>query len=130
MTDATPTPAAIADLYIAAWNETDPQRRRALIALGWSEDASYLDPLAGVSGHDGLDALIDAVQRQFPGLRFSLLGAVDGYGDRLRFSWALGPVDGDAVAGDPVARGTDFALLAADGRLRSVTGFLDQMPVA
>lgn len=125
MTDAPHTPAAIADLYIAAWNETDPQRRRALIAEGWSEDASYLDPLAAVSGHDGLDTLIDAVQRQFPGLRFSLLGAVDGHNDRLRFSWALG-----LEGGEPLARGTDFALLAADGRLRSVTGFLDQMPTA
>lgn len=125
MTDATHAPAAIADLYIAAWNETDPQRRRTLIAQGWSEDASYLDPLAGVSGHDGLDALIDAVQRQFPGLRFTLLGTVDGHNDRLRFSWALGP-DG----GEPLARGTDFALLAADGRLRSVTGFLDQVPTS
>ena len=125
MTDATHAPAAIADLYIAAWNETDPQRRRILIAQGWSEDASYLDPLTGVSGHDGLDAMIDAVQRQFPGLRFTLLGTVDGHNDRLRFSWALG-----SEGGEPLARGTDFALLAADGRLRSVTGFLDQVPTA
>ncbi|MBK1840905.1 nuclear transport factor 2 family protein [Azospirillum sp. YIM B02556] len=123
MTDTTHSPTAIADLYIATWNEADPQRRRALIAQGWSEDASYLDPLAAVHGHDGLDALIDAVQRQFPGLCFSLRGAVDGYGDRLRFSWALG-----AEGGELVAHGTDFALMASDGRLRSVTGFLDRMP--
>ena len=54
-----------------------------------------------------------------------VLGAVDGHNDRLRFSWALGP-----EGGEPLARGTDFALLSADGRLRSVTGFLDQMPTA
>ena len=39
----------------------------------------------------------------------------------LRFSWTLGAPD----AG-PIARGTDFGLVAADGRLKSVTGFLDQ----
>jgi hypothetical protein len=38
----------------------------------------------------------------------------------VRFSWTLG-----VPGADPVARGTDMAVLAADGRLASVTGFLD-----
>ena len=29
--------------YIAAWNETDPGRRREIVARTWSEDGSYLD---------------------------------------------------------------------------------------
>ena len=41
MSDAT----HVIDRYIAIWNETDPARRRDLIARTWSEDASYLDPL-------------------------------------------------------------------------------------
>ncbi|PWC37839.1 nuclear transport factor 2 family protein [Azospirillum sp. TSO35-2] len=122
---ATLDAAAIADRYIATWNETDPDRRRALIAAGWAEDASYLDPLAGVRGHAELNALIDAVQRQFPGLRFSLRGTAEGHNDRLRFSWSLAP-----AGGAPVAGGTDFAVLAPDGRLLSVTGFLDHAPAA
>ena len=50
-------------------------------------------------------------------------GQPDGYGDRLRFSWDFGPEGGEAVV-----QGTDFAVLAADGRLRMVTGFLDRVP--
>ena len=57
--------------YIDSWNETDPDRRRAIIARVWTEDASYVDPLAV---------------------------------------------------------GIDFGTVAADGRLRAVTGFLE--PVA
>jgi hypothetical protein len=45
---------------------------------------------------------------------------VDTHHDSVRFSWELAP-----VAGEPVAKGTDFAALTEDGRMRSVTGFLD-----
>ncbi|HWX04123.1 nuclear transport factor 2 family protein [Collimonas sp.] len=115
---------AIASRYIAAWDETDAVRRRALIANVFTPDASYLDPMARSSGHDGLDAMIGAVQQQFAGLRFRLHGKQDGHNDVVRFSWALG-----ADGAEPVAYGTDVAVVAADGRIRSVTGFLDAMTV-
>ncbi len=109
--------------YIAAWNETDATRRHALIARTWTEDASYVDPLMEGRGHAAIDALIGGVRERFPDLRFRLLGAVETHHARVRFSWELAPERGDAVA-----KGTDFAELADDGRLRTVTGFLDQMP--
>jgi len=122
LTAALPTAAQTASRYIAVWNETDPSRRRALIAEQWADDAQYLDPMMQGNGHDGIDAMIAAVQDRFPGFRFTLHGTPDGHNDRVRFSWALGP-DGAA----PVAHGTDFVQLSADGRIRAVTGFLDQI---
>lgn len=110
----------IVDNYIAAWNETDPQRRRALVERTFSEDASYLDPLMGGEGAEGIDAMIAAAQQQFPGHRFSLAAGPDTHRDRVHFSWSLA-LDG----GEPIARGLDFAMLAEDGRLRAVTGFLE-----
>lgn len=106
--------------YIATWNETDPRRRAALVAQTWTEDGQYVDPLMQGEGHDGINAMIAAAQAQFPGHRFALSGAPDRHNDRLRFSWSL------AADAAPIAFGTDFAVTAADGRLRSVTGFLDQ----
>jgi hypothetical protein len=115
-------PVAIANRYIALWNETDPARRRALLAQGWTENAAYVDPLAKGEGHEEISALIGAVQQRFPGFFFTLASCADGYADRLRFSWALGPVsEADMI------KGTDFAVVE-DGRLRSVTGFLDKVP--
>jgi hypothetical protein len=61
-------PAAIANRYIALWNETDPTRRRALLAEGWAENAAYVDPLAKGEGHEEISALIGAVQTAFPRL--------------------------------------------------------------
>lgn len=110
--------------YIAAWNETDPQRRGALIARIWTEDASYVDPMMEGHGHAELNAMIGAVRERFPELRFRLFGTPEAHHARVRFSWELVP-----EAGPVVAKGTDFAALAEDGRLRSVTGFLDAVPV-
>ncbi len=113
-------PIEIATRYIEAWNEPDAARRGRLIAQAWAEDAQYLDPMMAGEGHGGIDAMIAGVQQQFPDHRFVLAGVPDGHKDRVRFSWTLCTVNGVAAA-----RGTDFGILAADGRLSSVTGFLD-----
>ena len=119
MTDAT----KIAENYIAVWNERDAGKRGALIAANWRQDATYTDPLAAVAGAGQINDLIGGLQAQFPTFSFTLTGKPDGYGDRVRFSWALGP--GDFV--DAPIEGTDFAQLA-DGKLAAVTGFLDKVP--
>jgi len=119
MTDA----KQIADRYIALWNEADPAVRRQLLARDWTDDASYADPLMAGKGIDDIDALITGVQQQFPNFRFRLTGRPDGFGDNIRFSWALGP--GDYV--DAPIEGTDFARLE-NGRITAVTGFLDRVP--
>ena len=75
--------------YIAMWNETDPERRRFIIEQTWTEDGSYVDPHAEVAGADGLDALVAAVQEQFPGHRFVLASGPDAHHDRVRFTWQL-----------------------------------------
>ncbi len=112
--------ARVARQYLAVWNEADAKRRRALITEVFTPDARYVDPMASSAGHDGIDAMIAAVQQQFSGLRFTVHGAQDGHNQFARFSWALG-LEGAA----PVAYGTDVVTLAEDGRISSVTGFLD-----
>jgi hypothetical protein len=122
MTDAT----TIAARYIDLWNETAPDRRRELLAANWASNAKYVDPLMSGDGHDGIDAMIAGVQQRFPEFRFRLIGEPNGYGDHVRFSvrfsWGLGP---DGV--DSPIKGTDFAVVR-DGRIQSITGFLDQIP--
>ena len=114
---------AIASRYIAVWNETDAARRLQLLEAGWTTDARYADPLMQASGHEAISALVGAVHQRYPGFRFALAGSPDAHGDHLRFSWTLGP----SSAADLI-QGTDFAQLEA-GKLQSVTGFLDKVPV-
>lgn len=117
---------ALVDRYLAAWNEDDDTRRAERVRALWVEDGSYVDPLAEVSGHDAIVAVIGAVRQQFPGHTFELAKAADEHHGRLRFSWSLVPEPG----AEPTAIGTDVAVLAPDGRLRDVHGFLDKVPAA
>jgi hypothetical protein len=108
--------------YIDAWNETDGSRRRELVAGVWTDDGTYLDPLMSGAGHDSIAAMIGLAQQQFPEHRFELSFGPDAHNDRVRFAWRLYGPDGDT----PVAGGTDFATVAVDGRLSSVTGFPEE----
>ena len=112
---------SLAQQYLDAWNERSAPARRARVARLFTLDASYLDPAMRGHGHDGIEAMIATAQQHFAGHRFLLAGTPDAHHDVVRFSWTLHAPDGA-----PVARGTDIATVAGDGRLASVTGFLDQ----
>ncbi len=113
----------LVDRYIATWNETDAQRRRDLIARSLTEDASYLDPLMRGEGHAGIDTMVQGVQDRFVGHQFRQASDVDAHNGHLRFSWSLAPEGGPALVA-----GTDFGVVAADGRLQTIIGFLDHVP--
>ncbi len=106
--------------YIAMWNEADPGRRRELVAETVTDDAAYVDPIMEGARVDGIATMIGAAQTQFPGHRFTLIAGPEAHHDRVRFTWSLA-ADGAA----PVAIGVDFVDLANDGRMRSITGFLE-----
>ncbi|WP_326656909.1 nuclear transport factor 2 family protein [Streptomyces sp. NBC_00385] len=112
--------------YFAAWNAATAEELEKAVAAAFTEDATYTDPLADVRGHEALAAAISGAQQQFPGFSFRPAGAVDGHHALARFSWELvAAADGSA----PVA-GSDVITLAGDGRISSVSGFLDRVPVS
>jgi hypothetical protein len=112
--------------YLAAWNERAAERRRDLVAKTWTESGSYIDAHRRGVGHDAIDAMIRTAQEQFPGYRLRLASGIETHNGYLRFSWAAG-----GAADAPLyLAGTDFAVVAEDGRLKSVTGFVDAAPAA
>ena len=115
----------LAETYIACWNEIDLDRRRAMLETSWCADAQYIDPLMQGAGRQEIDALIAAVHARFPGHSFSLKDGAEAHNNRLRFSWTLS-ANGNRTAA-PIAHGTDFVVVSGDGRIVSVTGFLDQV---
>jgi hypothetical protein len=122
MTEAT----TLIEQYVAIWNESSQERRRSLIDQTFADSATYVDPVLSGDGPDGIDAMVGTAQEQFPGHRVRLAGPVDAHHDRIRFTWEL-VLDG---AEETLVAGTDFAILAPDGRLQSVTGFFDKVPAA
>jgi hypothetical protein len=112
--------------YIAAWNETDPGRRRELIGKVWTENGTYVDAHRRGDGLDGLDSMIQAAQQQFPKYRLRLVSGIEAHTEYVRFSWAAG----GAPEAPLYIGGTDFAIMAGDGRFKSVVGFIDAAPAA
>jgi SnoaL-like domain len=110
--------------YLAAWNERDAKRRRELVAKAWTEDGSYVDRVRDGTGHDAIDKMIGTAQEHFPGYRLSLASGIEAHHDYVRFSWAAGGTE----AAPLYLKGTDFAILADDGRIKSVVGFTDAAP--
>lgn len=113
----------LVDRYITVWNETDPAARRAVIDALFTEDVTFVDPMASARGQAEIDWMIGGVQAQFPGFVITLLGRPDGHHAQARFTWEMGLPGQDA----PVA-GFDVVTLAEDGRINQVLGFLDRVP--
>ena len=112
--------------YIAVWNEPDAESRRRTVAGLWTEDGTYTDPLAAAEGRQAVEGVITGVREQFPGHFFRLLGNADTHHNVVRFRWELVPEGGD----ESVVEGFDVAVVADDGRVRDVYGFLDKVPTA
>ncbi|MEW2115653.1 nuclear transport factor 2 family protein [Streptomyces sp. NPDC005474] len=120
------TYATAAERYFAAWNAEGEEAIAKAVSDAFTEDATYTDPLADVAGHEGLAAAIAGAQAQFPGFEFRMKGSVDGNHNIARFSWDLvSKADGSSPAG-----GSDVITLADDGRIITVSGFLDRVPGA
>jgi len=110
--------------YLKAWSERDGKRRRDLVGQTFTEDGTYIDRVREGRGHDGIDAMIAKAQAQFPGYSLYLASGIEAHHDYVRFSWVAG---GTAEA--PLyIKGTDFAVISDDGRLKSVIGFTDAAP--
>jgi hypothetical protein len=68
--------------------------------------------------------MIAIAQTQFPGYRLHLVSGIESHNDYVRFSWAAG----GAPEAPLYLGGTDFAIVASDGRLKTVAGFVDASP--
>jgi SnoaL-like protein len=110
--------------YLAAFNETNADARSVLLNSLYSGESTYTDPHVHVQGPHEIGAFIEQTQARFPGYTFRLGGVVDAHHDQARFQWHAGPVEEpDRFVGFDV-------IVADDGRIRSVYGFMDAAPAA
>ncbi|MFI6764152.1 nuclear transport factor 2 family protein [Streptomyces sp. NPDC050355] len=112
----------IVQQYLATWNATGDERA-VLLREHWSPEATYTDPLAEVSGHDAIAAVVEGVREQFPGFVFTQVGEADAHHRQVRFRWGLGP-----EGAEPLVIGFDVLVTDASGRIQDVHGFLDKVP--
>lgn len=108
---------------LAAWNEYDPIKLRALVESALTEDVAFTDPNYQIVG---IDAFIDQVNefRASAGkVRLVPTSRVDLHHDRARYGWAVLHQDGSRFEGfDAVA------LDLAQGKIRRIDGFFGPLP--
>jgi hypothetical protein len=108
---------------LAAWNEYDPGRLRALVEAALTEDVAFTDPNYQITG---IDAFIDQVHefRSKAGkVKLVPTSGIDLHHDRARYSWAVLFPDGTRFEGfDAVA------LDLAQGKIKRIDGFFGPLP--
>lgn len=127
------TTAALAERYIALWNEPDADKRRRMIAELWTEDARHvLQPpqeiraiaaapglamtaILEARGYGEIEARATSVYQHWvgsEGLTFRGRDDADRLGDVVKLHWEAVAKDGTVFA-----VGLSFLVLAADGRI-------------
>ena len=125
--------AALAEKYLALWNEPDADRRRRMIAELWTEDGRHIlqppreireiaaQPGIGLTaileaqGHEAIEARAASVYEHWvgsEGLSFRGRDDADRLGDVVKLHWEAVARDGTVVA-----VGLSILVLAADGRI-------------
>jgi hypothetical protein len=121
-TTVTPTTTSAVERYLEFWNN-EPEEQRRLAPEVFTEDIDYRSPVAVMSG---AEALID-FRAQFIGhageASFVARREPEAHHDRVRLLWEIRLADDTSFA-----TGTDVLTLTEDGRVASVSAFLDRAP--
>jgi hypothetical protein len=104
---------ALADLYVAAWNEPDAAKRSSAIAALW---APYALGHKGARGHAPLSKLTlmpPAKNGRREGIRFRAAPSARQRGDVVTFRWEMLLAESETV----LAGGLEFLIVDDDGRI-------------
>ncbi len=110
------------DQMLAAWNEPDPARIRALLEQALSPDVHFIDPSIDVTGIDGFEANVHEVHERIPGAVYSRTSGVDCHHNLYRYTWAI------HRNGELALPGFDVAEVDPAGRIARVMGFFGPLP--
>ena len=116
----------LVDRYIAVWNESDVQARRAQIERLWPADGAHFTPSTAVQGHAALEQRVTTAWEKWvrdSGHTFRSCGDADSHHGGVKFHWEM-----VTAAGEVSSLGFDFLMLDAEGRIASDHQFLE--PVA
>jgi hypothetical protein len=109
--------------YVAAWSESDEQRRRALLETAWDENGFYSDPTVQLLGREALFQHIGNLIQKFADQRILLSSGISEHDGLIYFSWVrVGP------DGRKIREGVDFGEMGSDNRFVRMIGFFGPFP--
>ena len=114
---------ALAERYVAVWNEPDAELRRRRIAELWTPDGANLTKSLEARGYEALEARVRTSHEKWVrdgGCFFRPCDAQGNHG-AVRFKWEMVSMS----AGEVISVGYDFLVLADDGRIRTDYQFIE-----
>jgi GNAT superfamily N-acetyltransferase len=109
--------------YEAAWAETQPQRRDALLASCLAQAVEIVGPGYRLRGRQAVSDDVVRFHRERPGWRAVVTSGVDAHSGWARFGVAVKAADGTIAES-----GVDIAELAPDGRFARIVSFWGALP--
>lgn len=113
----------IADRYTAFWNASTDEDRQRLAALTFVDGVEYHAPIGVLTGTQAMIGFRQEFTSHVPTARLVARREPERHHGRMRFQWEIVVEDEESFA-----TGTDVFELDGDGRIRSVTSFLDRAP--
>jgi hypothetical protein len=104
---------ALADLYVAAWNERDAAKRSSAIAALWAPDALGHSGGRGYSPLTRLTLAAPANNAAREGIRFRAAPTARQRRDVVTFRWEMLLAESETV----LASGLEFLIVDDDGRI-------------
>lgn len=127
MTETTATTTAqhraTVDDYVRFWNAATPQEQRRLSAAAFTDDVRYHALIGVLSGPAALIGFREEFARHMGTVVFRPRQEPQIHHGRARLMWEI-----EAGGKNPFATGTDVLVFAPDGRVGSVSAFIDQAP--
>jgi hypothetical protein len=111
--------------YVDFWNAEFAGDQQRLASLTFADRVEYHAPIGVLHGADAMIDFRNEFALHQEGVRFRLTAAPEVLDDRARLRWEIlvGP---DGVS---FAAGTDVVQFDGDGRIGSVSAFVDRAPV-
>ena len=106
------------DIFLSAWNETDPAERVRLVQSCATDDVAFRDAYSCTSGTADLAAHLGAVQVFMPGMTLARDGEVSQCQGTAIALWVARKPDA-SIAG----RGRNVFEFSPEGKIRRATGF-------
>jgi hypothetical protein len=106
------------DVFLSAWNASDPAERRRLLEDAATPDVVFGDAYSCTAGTEDLVAHLGAVQFFMPGMTLTRDGEVAQCQGTAIAPWIARKSDG-SVAG----RGRNVFDMSPEGKIRRATGF-------
>ena len=117
-------PSCFATL-LAAWNEYDPQRLRALCEESLTADVAFTDPHYQIVGIDAFIDQVNEFRAKVGQVELVRTSGIDLHHDRARYSWAVLWPNGNRFDGfDAVAIDMDQM------KICRIDGFFGPLPAA